>query len=210
MSVLTKEEIKTKINQKCYDDRLIITPLLEERQIGPGSVDIRLGTSIIVPKKAYVDFQDVTQKEKVLQIENRSYDRVKLRIGSKFVLHPHQLILGVSFEYIALPNQIFAIIASRSSWGRLGLVVATASVIQPGFKGSITLELCNLSESPIVLYPGLLVGQLVLYKVETQKKDDKGYEGRYLCATEAGLPNFLANHHHNDMEIWGQGAAQQF
>jgi dCTP deaminase len=191
------------INRKSYKTRLIITPLLEERQIGAGSIDIRLGTTIIVPKKTYVDSQDVTVKEKVKLIENRSYDKVRLRPGTKFVLHPHQLILGVTFEYVALPAEIFAIIASRSSWGRLGLVVATASVIQPGFKGCITLELCNLGESPITLYPGLLVGQIVLYKVEG-KGDFKGYEGRYNCPTEAGLPSFLTEHHFEDMEAWAK------
>jgi dCTP deaminase len=203
MSVLKKRDIIDSINNKNYAKRLIITPLLEERQISAGSVDVRLGTSIIVPKKTYVDSQDVTKKEKVRQIENRSYDKVRLRPGNKFVLHPHQLILGVTFEYISLPPDLFATIASRSSWGRLGLVVATASVIQPGFKGCITLELCNLGESPIALYPGLLVGQLVLYKVEGTGGPDK-YEGRYDCPTEAGLPSFLAKHHHDDMEVWSE------
>jgi dCTP deaminase len=201
MSVLKKNDILDYIYKKAYKTRLVITPLLEERQIGPGSIDVRLGTSIIVPKKTYVDSQDVTVKEKVLQVENRSYDRVRLRPGTKFVLHPHQLILGVTFEYIALPRDIFANIASRSSWGRLGLVVATASVIQPGFKGCITLELCNLGESPIALYPGLLVGQLVLYKVEGTGAPDI-YDGRYDCPTEAGLPNFLTKNYHNDIEVW--------
>lgn len=203
MSVLKKSDIETYINNKIYSKRLIVTPLLEERQIGAGSIDIRLGTSIIIPKKTYVDSQDVTEQNKVLQIENRSYDKVRIRPGSKFVLHPHQLILGVTFEYVALPADIFAIIASRSSWGRLGLVVATASVIQPGFKGCITLELCNLGESPIALYPGLLVGQLVLYKVEGSGSPDS-YEGRYDSPTEAGLPNFIAKNHFNDMEVWSK------
>ena len=209
MGVLHRGAIKDKIMIRDYRLKLIVTPLLTEDQIGPASIDIRLGSSIVVPIKTYVESQDVTFPELVKQIEKRRYNRIRLKYYDNFVLHPNDLILAVTFEYISLPYDIFCTIASRSSWGRLGLVVATASIVQPGFKGCLTLELANLSESPIVLYPGLLVGQLIFHEVPAKAGiDDSGiavYEGRYDCPTEAGLPQFFAKNYDDEMIFWRKG-----
>jgi len=184
-----------------WEQRLLITPLLSEDQIGPGSVDVRLGSSIVVPRKTYVGSQDVTERSRIRQLESRLYERITLKYHSKFILHPRQLILGATLEYIALPYTVCASVASRSSWGRLGLVIATASVVQPGFKGALTLELSNLSESPITLYPGLQIGQLVLYDVYSEAEKAL-YEGRYDCPTQAGLPLFHGSSTDKEMEFW--------
>lgn len=135
--------------------------------------------------------RNVTDKCRVRQVKGRLYDRIRLKYHSEFVLHPNQLVLVVTLEYLSLPFNVFCQVASRSSWGRLGLVVATASIVQPGFKGCLTLELANLSDSPITLYPGLLVGQLVFMHVDSGGKEAL-YEGRYDCPAEAGLPQFFA------------------
>lgn len=204
MSVLSKVAIKKRMASTiAYSDRLIVTPLLSEYQIGPASVDIRLGSSIIVPQKTYVEKQDVTDGKMARQMEHRLYDRTRLKYHSRFMLHPHQLILGVTFEYLSLPDDIFASIMSRSSWGRLGLVVATAAAVQPGFKGCLTLELVNVSESPIALYPGLPIGQLVFFDVPTEKDVPKPYQGRYDCPTEAELPKFFTRDSDNELYFWG-------
>lgn len=137
----------------------------------------------------------------IKQVEKRRYDRIRLKYHAEFVLHPNELILGVTFEYIGLPYDVFCTIASRSSWGRLGLVVATASVVHPGFKGCLTLELVNLSQSPITLYPGLLVAQLAFHDVGAKGSVEE-YTGRYDCPTEAGLPEFFAKPSDNEMTFW--------
>ena len=207
MSILNRKAIKERMATTDYKNKLLVTPLLSEDQITPASVDIRLGSSIIIPKRTYVESHDVTDPNVVKQVERRRYDRVALKYHAKFILHPGELILGVTFEYISLPNNIFCSIASRSSWGRLGLVVATASVIQPGFKGCLTLELANSSQSPIALYPGLLIGQLVFDEMGSQ--EDIAYEGRYRCPTEAGLPNFFSKDSDEEMTFWGLGRKQE-
>jgi dCTP deaminase len=204
MSVLNKEAIKDLIWQTDYSKKLIVTPLLSEQQIGPGSIDVRLGSSIVVPRRTFVSSHDVTVPEQASQVEKRLYDRCRLKYNSEFVLHPNQLILAVTLEYISLPTTVFCQVASRSSWGRLGLVVATASIVQPGFKGCLTLELANLSDSPITLFPGLLVGQLVFYEVSTGGKEAIPYQGRYDCPTEAGLPQFFAKELDQEMQFWGR------
>ena len=202
MSVFNKAEIKAMMSNSDYDQKLVVTPLLSEEQFGPASIDIRLGSSIIVPRRTFVGSHDVTDKKRVRQVERRLYDRIRLKYHSEFVLHPNQLLLAVTLEYISLPFNVFSQVASRSSWGRLGLVVATASIVQPGFKGSLTLELANLSDSPITLYPGLLIGQLVFMRVEPSGEKAL-YHGRYDCPTEAGLPQFFAKNMDDEMEFWG-------
>lgn len=203
MGVLNRDEIKSRIRRASYDERLIVTPLLSEQQIGPGSIDIRLGSSIIIPKKIYVEKHDVTNSTLAEQTEHQLYDRARLKYHSRFMLHPNQLILGVTFEYISLPYDTFATIMSRSSWGRLGLVVATAAAVQPCYKGCLTLELVNLSESPIALYPGLPIGQLVFHDVPS-KGGQSRYEGRYNCPTEAELPKFFAKDTDDELGFWGE------
>jgi dCTP deaminase len=203
MSVLNKEALKKLIALKDYTKKLVVTPLLSESQIGPASIDVRLGSSIVIPHRTFVGSHDVTDPEQAEQVEKRLYDRCRLKYQSEFVLHPNQLILAVTLEYISLPDEVFCQVASRSSWGRLGLVVATAAVVQPGFKGCLTLELANLSDSPISLYPGLLVGQLIFFDVDTGGKDAIRYKGRYDCPTEAGLPQFFSKKLDEEMRFWG-------
>lgn len=203
MSVLNRETLKQRIQETDYKKKLVVTPLLSEDQIGPASIDVRLGSSIIIPKRTHLEKHDVTDKTSIHEMERRLYDKARLKYHSKFLLHPAQLILGVTFEYISLPNDIFCTILSRSSWGRLGLVVATAAAVQPGYKGCLTLELANVSESSIALYPGLPVGQLVFQKVEKETGDPATYKGRYDCPTEAELPKFYAHKTDTEIEFWG-------
>ena len=136
-------------------------------------------------------------------VVNRLYEHAKIQYGCPFVLHPHQLILGVTFEYLAIPLDTFCTVMTRSSWGRLGLVVATAAAVFPGYQGSPTLELTNLSESPLVLYPGLSIAQLVCYNAASENRLPTPYRGRYACATEAELPKFFANDFDSELAFWG-------
>lgn len=202
MGVLNQTEIKERMRRTDYKKKLLVTPLLREDQIGPASIDVRLGSSIIIPMKTYVGDQDVTRPDVVRQVEERLYDRRRLKYKSKFMLHPNQLILAVTLEFVSLPFDVACVIASRSSWGRLGLVVATAAMVQPGYKGCLTLELANLSESPIALYPGLPVGQLVFHDVPS-KGGEVSYSGRYDCPTEAELPKFFSSETDRELSFWG-------
>lgn len=79
------------------------------------------------------------------------------------MLHPQQFVLGSSLEHVSLPWDMLAYVIGRSSWGRLGLIIATATVVNPGYSGAITLEFTNVGEVPIPLYPGSRICQLVLH-----------------------------------------------
>jgi dCTP deaminase len=123
--------------------------------VQPASVDLRLGDSFRVFTNhtvAAIDLADVP--------DNLTRE-VVVPEGGTFVIHPGEFCLGRTLEWVELPDDIVARIEGKSSLGRLGLIVhATAGFCDPGWKGTLTLELNNLTRVPIILHPGLEIAQL--------------------------------------------------
>jgi dCTP deaminase len=164
-------------------DRLVFTPLLESNQVGPASVDLRLGSDFFVLRHARGGGLDPA-KDKQEQVEQLQ-ERVKVPIGGRFWLHPGHFALGATLEFLRMPRDMGAYLLARSSWGRVGLLVATAVMVQPGYTGTLTLELVNEGDSPIALYPGLRVAQLAVHRLEGPTK--KPYNvGRRKYASPTG------------------------
>lgn len=164
MSILSKKIILRELREGQKGDGLVITPLCID-QIGSASIDVHLGNEFIVFRRSSLASFDVKSDEGYKNI-HKFQEKVRIRKGDRFALHPNQLVLGATRQYIALPNNIAATIGGRSTWGRTGLIIATATQISPGFKGCITLELVNEGDVPLILYPGLTIAQLVLYRME--------------------------------------------
>lgn len=145
---------------------LAITPILEDRQIDRASVDLRLGPDLIVTRRATgLGLFDPAHVDEIA-VHIRDYqDYVRRPLGSAFYLHPGEFAIARTLEYVKLPPDLAAQAMGRSSWGRLGLIIATATLVQPGFSGTITLELSNLGTVPIVLYVGVRIAQISLYHV---------------------------------------------
>ena len=182
MSVLTKKVILRELKKGQDGKGLVITPL-EISQIGAGSIDLHLGNEFIVFRRASITSMDI------LEVQNnmhRYQEKVRISNNDQFILHPGQLVLGATQEYIALPKNITATICGRSTWGRTGLIIATATQIAPSFKGCVTLELVNEGEIPLVLYPGLMVAQLILYRTEGEYLS----KSRYHFQTGPEFPKF--------------------
>lgn len=162
MSLLLREQLLAEMSREALSDRLVVTPLLDDAQVGPGSIDLRLGTEFIETERrseAVVDpYGD--------QTDGSGDSEVFVPLGQHLVLHPGQFILGATLEFIRLPSHLGAQVLSRSSWGRLGLLVATAVAVQPGFGGCLTLELVNAGSLPIRLRPGLRVAQLQVWSAK--------------------------------------------
>ncbi|MCL4495219.1 MAG: dCTP deaminase [Firmicutes bacterium] len=150
--------------QRPLEQRLIVTPLLSPGQIAGGSVDVRLGTEFILMKRSAKGPIDPINMG--TESSQDYQERVHVDVGDKMILHPNQLVLGVTLEFIQVPEDLMAYVIGRSSWGRLGLMVATAVMVSPGYRGSLTLELANLADTPVYLYPGTRVAQLVFHQVE--------------------------------------------
>lgn len=164
MSVLTKEAIMDALYEGRVGQGLVITPLKIE-QIGASSIDVHLGNEFIIFKRASLTSFDIRSPDMISRKNVHKYQE-KIRIGNNesFILHPRQMVLGATQEYISLPKNVMASICGRSTWGRTGLIIATATQIEPCYKGCITLELVNDGEIPLVLYTGIRVAQLTLYE----------------------------------------------
>ena len=128
--------------------QLDISPL-EDIQIQPASVDIRLGDS----------FRLMEADGQIQMDAPIAYREVKTE---RFVLQPGQFVLATTREYFRLPDNMTAFVEGRSSIGRLGLFIQNAGWVDPGFEGEITLELFNASPCAIELQAGRRVGQLVV------------------------------------------------
>ena len=169
MSVLSGESLFHRIYHEAeYAKRLTITPLLNpESQIQRSScsVDLRLGPHFLVHRRSNVSHLDPGQ-DSVFAQRNQMEERIFTPFNEYFVLHPNQFVLGATLEYLGLPSDISGYVVTRSSWGRLGLITATAIGIHPGFKGVITLELRNIGEVPIFLRPGVALVQVFFHLVE--------------------------------------------
>jgi dCTP deaminase len=123
--------------------------------VQPASVDLRLGDSFRVFHNHRASAIDLRDPPSGLTEE------VVIGSHESFVIHPGEFCLGRTLEWVELPDDIVARIEGKSSIGRLGLIVhATAGFCDPGWKGTLTLELNNLTRVPIKLYPGLLIAQL--------------------------------------------------
>lgn len=187
MSVLTKNVILGELQKGKEGSGLIITPL-DISQIGKSSVDLHLGSEFIVFRRASLSCMNITDAEDISENVHKYQEKVRIGDFEKFILHPSQLVLGATKEYIALPDNISAIICGRSTWGRTGLIIATATQIEPLFKGCVTLELVNEGELPLVLYPSLRVAQLILHRTEGElSSKDKS---RYQFQTGPEFPKF--------------------
>ena len=152
-------------------DRLAICPhppLDELRASGAASIDLRLGAWFVTLRQSRLPFLDVRSPDDADgPRENRMTRTYYIPFGQQFILHPRNFVLGVTMEWIRLPRKIGGYVVGKSSWGRRGLVIATAVGVHPGFSGCLTLEITNLGELPISIQPGMQICQLFLHDVTT-------------------------------------------
>src|SRR5205823_3773440 len=135
--------------------RIEIDPY-EPANVQPSSVDLRLGSRVRVftnnHRHAVVDLRRPTDDLTEL---------VTLEPDEPFILHPHEFVLGITHERIALPNDLVGRLEGKSSLGRLGLLIhSTAGFVDPGWNGRLTLELANILAIPITLFAGMPVAQI--------------------------------------------------
>lgn len=152
------------------DKKLIQIDPLDDAQIQPSSVDLRLG----------YDFLIYPEDLEVLDIRDPYFSNRLIREEATeegFVIKPKQFVLATTLEYIKLPDFITAFVEGRSSLGRLGLFIENAGWVDAGFEGNITLEFYNANSIPIKIYPGMRICQLVFAKMEGPS--ERPYRGKY-------------------------------
>lgn len=172
MTALSSKAIIDRLQEKDSAKRLVVSPLLEpDAQIKPGqaAVDVRLGFDFCLVTPSRHGSIDEFSEETPLTTLSGLYRREFIPLGRKITIHPHQFFLAQTLEYLRLPPDLMAYVVGRSTWGRLGLIVATAVGIHPNFAGSLTLELRNLGETPLTLYPGQAIAQLFFHEVRDEQ-----------------------------------------
>ncbi|GAB2761089.1 dCTP deaminase [Salinifilum aidingensis] len=141
--------------------RLELDPF-EAALIQPSSIDVRLDRFFrVFDNTKYTHIDPSRQQDELTSlVENTDED--------PFVLHPGEFVLGSTFETVRLPTDLAGRLEGKSSLGRLGLLThSTAGFIDPGFSGHITLELSNVANLPISLWPGMKIGQLCLFRLSS-------------------------------------------
>jgi deoxycytidine triphosphate deaminase len=177
MSVLSREDIEKRLNKNEINS-IIVTPLLDkEKQIDQIGIDCRLSNQFIIFQTQNIESYDIKKFVDNPQYSRKYQKEIIIPFGDSFILHPQTMVLSSTFEFISLPSDIEASIEGRSSWARTGLMIATAVYVDPGFKGCITLELSNLSNVPLKLFPGMRIGKIVFGTTSSPSKyKDRKYQ----------------------------------
>ena len=188
---LSKKEIVKRLNpkQKPGVEPIIITPLLNfKKQVGSCAIDLRLGKQFLLFNEHVQEAFDPLSHDPEKSVR-RFQDEIVIPIGRSIILHPGKLLIASTLEYVSIPLDLECQVEGRSSWARLGLIVANANTIEPGYKGIITLELSNTGKIPIKLYPGTRIAQILFHALTDKCEDlyDMEDKKKYSCCIGPGL-----------------------
>jgi len=157
--ILSDRDIKKVINE----GKLNFKPRLDKNQIGPASIDLKLGNDFKrfnVSKKYLLDTKKgIGDKDFIIS--------EKLKNGEPYILHPTDFILASTKEYLEVSDDMILRVEGKSTLARMGILVHTAGFVDPGFEGTLTLEISNQSNLPVALYPGMYICQLVVERLSS-------------------------------------------
>jgi dCTP deaminase len=156
--------------------RVLLDPY-EPAMVQPSSIDVRLDRFFrLFDNHKYAVIDPAADQPDLTRL-------VEVQGDDPFVLHPGEFVLGSTYETVTLPDDIAARLEGKSSLGRLGLLThSTAGFIDPGFSGHVTLELSNVATLPIMLWPGMKIGQLCFFRLSSAAEFPYGasrYGSRY-------------------------------
>ena len=136
--------------RKLLDEGANVVEPLEEHQIQPASIDLRLGEHFLKVDENRMEAISLDRELEYIEFKQE-----------QIIIPPHSFLLAVTRETIKLPENITAFVEGRSSIGRIGLFIQNAGWVDPGFAGTITLELYNANRLPIRLNSGRRICQIV-------------------------------------------------
>ena len=158
------------------DGRLGLDPY-DPAMVQPSSIDVRLDRYFrVFANHRYTHIDPAVEQDELTELVEPAGDE-------PFILHPGEFVLGSTLEVISLADDLAARLEGKSSLGRLGLLThSTAGFIDPGFSGHVTLELSNVANLPIKLYPGMKIGQVCVFRLTSPAAHPYGsaqYGSRY-------------------------------
>ena len=170
----------------------------EPKMIQPSSIDVRLDKFFRVFENHKYEVIDPSKEQSELTRE------IEVGNDEHFILHPGEFVLASTYEVVTLPDDIAGRLEGKSSLGRLGLLThSTAGFIDPGFSGHITLELSNVANLPVKLFPGMKIGQLCLIKLSSPAQNPYGsavYGSRYQGQRGPTASRSWLNFHKSDVK----------
>ncbi len=170
--ILSDRDIRAQIEA----GRIVIDPFQAEA-VQPSSVDLHLDRRFRVFANSRHPYIDVREAQPDLT------ELVEIDADAPFILHPGEFVLGSTLERVRLPDDLVARLEGKSSLGRLGLLIhSTAGYVDPGWDGNLTLELSNVANLPITLWPGMKIGQLCMFRLTSPAEHPYGsavYGSRY-------------------------------
>jgi len=166
---------------------LVFIPSLSKDQIGPASIDLKLGPVFKKynnKKVKCLDLKKTKLTDKDFIISNHTNN-------SCYVLEPQEFILACTKEYVKVPSHLLLRMEGKSTLARMGLMIHTAGFIDPGFEGTLTLEISNHSNIPIVLYPDMYICQVAVEELRTPSATpyNKRKKSLYSRSKKPGQPN---------------------
>jgi dCTP deaminase len=162
--ILSDRDIKAAL----AEGRIGIEPF-DPADVQPSSVDLHVDRYFRTFHNARHPFIDVKKAMDDLT------ELVEVESDEAFILHPGEFVLGSTSEYVRLPHDLVARLEGKSSLGRLGLLIhSTAGYVDPGFEGHLTLELSNVANLPITIYPGMKIGQISFFRLTSEAENPYG------------------------------------
>jgi dCTP deaminase len=188
VSVLSDRDIRAELAA----GRVVIRPY-DAADLQPSSVDLHLDRSFRVFRNNRYPYIDVRQVQPDLT------ELLHVTDDEPFVLHPGEFVLGQTIEWVELPDDLVARLEGKSSLGRLGLLIhSTAGYVDPGWKGTLTLELSNVANLPIALYAGMRIGQISFFRMSSAV--ERPYGSPELGSKYQGQSEPTASAFHRDFE----------
>lgn len=176
--VLSAQHITKRVQLPIADEAHLAVFPLNLKAIKGSSLDVHLGSRFSYARRTKLSSVKITDPKEKELLRTLGREDVFIPADKEFLLHPGDLVLGVTLEFLGLPKDIMAFVEGKSGLGRLGLFVATATQVAPGYHGVIVLELANAGTVPLKLSPGMPIAQLV-FQVMTEATP--GYHGEYQC-----------------------------
>ncbi len=169
--ILSDREIKKLVEDKKAVSTKKGPSINMDKQLGPSSLDLRLGYTFGIlntRKVEMIDTKDMSKYNQYIEEEKHSSE-------DGVIVHPGEFILGTTLETVDMPDDIVGRVEGRSSYGRLGIIIhTTAGFIDSGFKGQITLEIQNLGNVPVKIYPEDRICQIAFETMSSPAKTPYG------------------------------------
>lgn len=186
MSVLADRDILAAIDA----GRIVIRPF-DPADVQPASVDLHLDHRFRVFRNNRYPYIDLRQAQPDLT------ELLEIGPDEPFILHPGEFVLGQTLEWVELPDDLLAHLDGKSSLGRVGLLIhSTAGYVDPGWRGTLTLELSNVANLPIALYQGMKIGQISFVRMSGPV--DRPYGSPELGSKYQGQSEPTASAFHRD------------